>query len=130
MSENPNNGEQNAEKSGSQPFTNFVETILKNKEVSSVYGEPVTVEGKKVIPVAKIRAAGGGGGGNSRISQAAGHTNGGGGGGGLSVRPVGVYEIEGDKTRFLPAYDLNFIVLILSFLTFGMALIFKRLLKK
>lgn len=131
MVESQNSSEQNTEKSSTPPvFPDLVGAILKNKEVSSVYGDPVVLENKKVIPVARVRAIGGGGGGNSRISQAAGYANGGGGGGGLSVRPAGVYEIDGNKTRFLPAYDLNFIVLVLSLLTFGMALIFKKLLKR
>lgn len=131
MEENRTGREPDFEERSTQPsFAHLAGTILNNKEVSSVFGEPVILDGKKVIPVAKIRAAGGGGGGNSRISQASGHANGGGGGGCLSVRPVGVYEVDGNKTRFLPAYDLNLLVLMLSLLTFGMALIFKKILKK
>jgi Uncharacterized conserved protein len=130
LDENQTRNEQDSEKSAALPFTPFVGNILKNKEVSSVYGEPVSVDGKKVIPVAKIWAAGGGGGGNSRISETAGYANGSGGGGCHSIRPLGVYEIDGHKTRFLPAYDLNLLVLMLSLLTFGMALIFKKIVKK
>jgi hypothetical protein len=50
------------------------------------YGEPVQVDGRTVIPVARVRAAGGMGKG--------------GGGGGLNAEPVGFIEVAADGTRF------------------------------
>ena len=50
------------------------------------YGEPVQVDGRTVIPVARVRAVGGMGKG--------------GGGGGLNAEPVGFIEVAADGTRF------------------------------
>jgi hypothetical protein len=50
------------------------------------YGEPVQVEGRTVIPVARVRAAGG-------LGRRA-------GGGRLDAEPVGFIEVAADGTRF------------------------------
>jgi hypothetical protein len=50
------------------------------------YGEPVQVDGRTVIPVARVRAAGGFGKG--------------GGGGSLNAAPVGFIEVAAEGTRF------------------------------
>jgi hypothetical protein len=52
------------------------------------YGEPVRVDGRTVIPVARVRAAGGLG---PR-----------GGGGRLDATPVGFIDVSADGTRFEP----------------------------
>ena len=52
------------------------------------YGEPVHVEGRTVIPVARVRAAGG-------MGQR-------GGGGRLDAVPVGFIEVSQDGARFEP----------------------------
>jgi uncharacterized spore protein YtfJ len=70
-----------------------------------VIGEPYEKNGVTVIPVVTIR--GGGGGGDARTG-----TPGGAGGGiGLVARPVGAYVIRGDTVSWLPAIDINRIVL-------------------
>ena len=51
------------------------------------YGEPVQVDGRTVIPVARVRAAGG---------------RGGPGGGGLDTEPLGFIDITGGGARFEP----------------------------
>jgi len=50
------------------------------------YGEPVQVDGRTVIPVARVRAAGG-------LGR-------GGGGGGVNAEPVGFIEVAAEGTRF------------------------------
>jgi hypothetical protein len=50
------------------------------------YGEPVQVDGRTVIPVARVRAAG-------RMGR-------GWGGGGLKAEPVGFIEVAAEGTRF------------------------------
>lgn len=63
-----------------------------------VYGEPVSVGGKTILPVASIRYGFGGGSGARENSG----QHGGGGGGGLVAIPIGVVEITEAETRFLP----------------------------
>ncbi len=67
--------------------------------VKNVFGDPITVGDKTVIPVARIRyGLGAGGGGishdNSSGTDTAGGKSGGGGGGGMIATPKGVLEIS------------------------------------
>lgn len=77
------------------------ETILA-ANVKSVYGEPITAQGKTVIPVAKIMYGYGGGGGTGGVGDTKARGEGGGGGGGVRAIPVGVIEISDQQTRFVP----------------------------
>jgi uncharacterized spore protein YtfJ len=71
--------------------------------VKSVYGEPITAQGKTVIPVAKIAYGYGAGGGTGGVGDTKARGEGGGGGGGARAIPVGVIEISSDQqTRFVP----------------------------
>jgi uncharacterized spore protein YtfJ len=67
--------------------------------VQKVFGDPIVVEGKTVVPVARV-SYGFGAGGGSREERA-----GGGGGGGLRVEPAGVLEITATETRFIHFLD-------------------------
>lgn len=62
-----------------------------------VYGEPVSAEGRTIVPVAHIRYGFGVGSGKKM-----GDESGIGGGGGMVVVPVGVVEISREGTRFIP----------------------------
>jgi uncharacterized spore protein YtfJ len=95
--------------------------------VKTVFGEPYQVNGRTIIPVAKVcygfgLGAGRAGGkaedddaprpaprrrpsANAGTSAASGP--GGGGGGGVSVRPVAVLEIAGTETRVRPIVDVT-----------------------
>jgi hypothetical protein len=53
------------------------------------YGEPVVVDGRTIIPVARVRALGGG-------------HRGGPGGGGLNAEPLGFIDVTADGARFAP----------------------------
>lgn len=83
-----------------------VEHLQTSASVKTVYGAPITAEGKTVIPVAKVAygfGAGTGTGkpkkkGNGKVAVAA---EGGGAGGGVAARPVGVVEITGAETKFV-----------------------------
>jgi uncharacterized spore protein YtfJ len=69
--------------------------------VRSVYGDPVVVGDRTVIPVAQVGYAFGGGGGAKAESP-----NGGGGGGGrVSARPCGALEITPEGTPFIDFVD-------------------------
>ena len=63
-------------------------SIVDHAGTKTVFGEPVTLEGKTILPVAKVRYGFGGGSGRKGGEQ-----HGGGGGGGLVAKPVGVVEI-------------------------------------
>jgi uncharacterized spore protein YtfJ len=73
--------------------------------VKQVFGEPYEKGGVTVIPVA---AVGGGGGGTG---EQKGESKGGGGGFGMSARPAGVYVIKGDEVRWIPAFDMNRVIM-------------------
>ena len=62
-------------------------------------GQPYEKNGITVVPVAAVRGGGGGGGGPT-----------GGGGGGLEARPAGAFVIRGDSVKWVPAIDVNRIV--------------------
>jgi len=77
---------------------------LQTTGVRTIYGEPVSAEGRTIIPVARVAYGFGGGGGSSgqQVMQSrdlAGEGEG--GGGGVRAVPVGVIEITREQTRFL-----------------------------
>lgn len=85
-----------------------------------VYGEPYEKDGVTVIPAVSIRVAGGFGSGSGlrgrafgdeRAGATPGEGGGGGGGGTAHARPVGAYVIKEGKVTWLPAVDVNRIVL-------------------
>ena len=76
----------------------MAERVSASASVKNVYGDPVAVGERTVIPVAKVRYAFGGGGGNKSEREA------GGGGGNVSARPCGALEVTNAGTRFI-AFD-------------------------
>jgi uncharacterized spore protein YtfJ len=62
-----------------------------------VFGDPIHVEGKTVVPVAKVAYGFGGGA----------REEGGGGGGGVRAFPAGALEITPEGTRFIPFPDFR-----------------------
>jgi uncharacterized spore protein YtfJ len=91
----------------------FLETLADKLQTSAsvrtVFGEPIHALGKVIIPVARVAYGFGGGHGEAKPSSGEGsaaHTKldsrGGGGGGGVSVVPIGVVEVTGEATRFIP----------------------------
>jgi len=75
----------------------IVRSVVDHAGAKMVFGEPVTVEGKTILPVAKVRYGFGGGAGRKRDGE----QQGGGGGGGLVAKPVGLVEITESETRFI-----------------------------
>lgn len=85
-----------------------VEHLHASASVKTVYGEPVAIDGKTIIPVAKVAYGCCGGTGTKKTSaglegkaSVAGES-GEGAGGGLTAKPVGVVEISGEETKFVP----------------------------
>jgi uncharacterized spore protein YtfJ len=79
-----------------------------------VFGEPINKNGLTVIPVARVM--GGGGGGEGRMPESSDGTTaetsfGVGGGFGLSAQPAGVFVLKGEEVRWVPAIDVNRIVI-------------------
>jgi uncharacterized spore protein YtfJ len=79
--------------------------ILSQASVKAIYGEPVSVQGKTVIPVAKILYGYGAGAGTGGVGNTSARGEGGGGGGGVRAIPIGVIDITEKQTRFVPITD-------------------------
>jgi uncharacterized spore protein YtfJ len=76
--------------------------------VKNVYGDPVTVGARTVIPMAQVRYGFGGGGGGGKKDE----SDGGGGGGG--AKPTGVLEITPEGTRFIAFEDTRKLITALA----------------
>jgi uncharacterized spore protein YtfJ len=84
-----------------------VEHLQTTASVKTVYGEPVVSDGKTIIPVARVAFGFGGGGGHKKAEptegkEPAADEAGEGAGGGMTAKPVGVVEISGQDTKFIP----------------------------
>jgi len=73
-------------------------SIVERAGAKMVYGDPVTVGGKVVLPVAKVAYGFGGGWGANPEHR----RHGSGGGGGVMAKPLGVVEVTESETRFVP----------------------------
>jgi uncharacterized spore protein YtfJ len=80
-----------------QVLQDMADRVSAGASVKNVYGDPVVVGNRTVIPAAQIRYAFGGGGGHARGDAEAP----GGGGGRVSARPYGVVEVTPEGTRFI-----------------------------
>ena len=83
----------------------IVDRLQTSASVKTVYGEPIKVDGKTIVPVARIAYCFGMcscGKKGEEEQQGKDQQSCGGGGGGLSVRPAGVLEITEGETRFVP----------------------------
>lgn len=85
-------------------FQSLGDRVHSSASVKTVYGDPIVVEEKTIIPVARV--AYGFGGGLRSSNKGEGGTQqkdggGQGGGGGMAASPVGVVEITQEDTRFI-----------------------------
>jgi uncharacterized spore protein YtfJ len=78
------------------------ESIFGQVGVKAIYGEPISAQGKTVIPVAKLMYGYGAGAGTGGVGNSSAQGEGGGGGVGLRAVPVGVIEVSDQPTRFVP----------------------------
>jgi uncharacterized spore protein YtfJ len=79
-----------------QLLQGMAERVSASASVKNVYGDPVVVGTRTVVPAAQVRYSFGGGGGNKRDRE--------GGGGRVSARPCGALEVTPEGTRFI-AFD-------------------------
>lgn len=83
-----------------------LERLHDSAHVDSVYGDPVAVDGKTVVPVARVAYGFGGGFGSGTDDE--GETGeGGGGAGGARATPLGALEITDGETRFVRFSDAS-----------------------
>ncbi|MGD8627193.1 MAG: GerW family sporulation protein [Anaerolineae bacterium] len=95
------------------------DTIDKARDTAqwqAAFGQPQEIEGRTVIPVARVSYAFGFGFGQgtppaSEEGEATSVGEGGGGGGGASANPMGVIVVEGDEVSFRPIEDESRIAL-------------------
>jgi uncharacterized spore protein YtfJ len=80
---------------------NMSDAFAATASVKSVYGDPITVGEKIVVPVAEVRYGFGAGGGAKKDESGSGS----GGGGGVMAMPSGALEITPGGTRFIPFDD-------------------------
>ena len=86
-------------------LTAIIERIKATARVETIYGESRAVDGRSIIPVARLRYGFGGGGGQGPAPSEEGETEapgGGGGGGGVDLSPVGFLVISPEGERFVP----------------------------
>jgi uncharacterized spore protein YtfJ len=86
------------------------ESLGSTATVKSVFGEPIQVGDKTVVPVARVGYGFGGGFGAApkRLAKGEGEkSEGGGGGGGVLATPAGALEITADSTRFVLFTDFR-----------------------
>jgi uncharacterized spore protein YtfJ len=80
-----------------QLLESMAERVSASASVRNVYGDPVVIGNRTVIPAAQVRYGFGGGGGRPKGEEA----SGGGGGGRVSASPCGALEITPEGSRFI-----------------------------
>lgn len=111
------------------PIRSIFEKFSTTRDVSLVYGDPINLENKTVLPVAKVRYNVGGGsgydGGNPEENK---HQSGGEGSGGhFLIKPLGVYDITAKKTVYKPVVPLDLIFLLpLAVTTLALLVVSKK----
>lgn len=89
-----------------KPSAERVKPAARDPElVSRVYGEPIEIDGIKLIPVAAVHRCG---------RQSSGDEGGKCGCSCVSVRPVGLVVLRDGRVGWKPAFDVNRLVLMLA----------------
>lgn len=108
------------------PIRSIFEKFSREKDVSLIYGEPIIMDNKRVLPVAKVNYFVGGGGGGGFTDEQNASGQGEGAGGAFSIKPVGVYEITEENVKFKPILPINQLLTIFSIITLGLAFLLKK----
>jgi len=87
-----------------------IEGVRDSISVRRVFGDPQTVDGVTIVPVARVAGGAGAGGGRGGTDADDRTGDGFGTGFGLGVRPVGVYEVRDGQLRWRPTVDVDRIV--------------------
>ncbi|MBS1715116.1 MAG: hypothetical protein JST30_12350 [Armatimonadetes bacterium] len=93
-------------------------------DVNRVFGEPVVIGDRTLIPVARVSAGFGGGMGRKTGTDG----TAGGGGGGLEARPMGAIEVTKTGTKYVPVYDPGAVLSVAKAAVFGLffGMMFRR----
>ena len=81
-------------------FQELFRSLVNQAGAKSVFADPISSEGRTIVPVAKVRCGFGGGSGKKP-----GEKGEGGGGGGFVSKPLGYIEVSAQGTRFVPIID-------------------------
>ena len=92
-----------------EEMLNRIGQVHDRASVKTVFGEPFQVNGRTIIPVAKVQYGFGFGVGRSKEKEKEEEESGegGGGGAGVSIRPIAVLEITGQETKVKPVVDVT-----------------------
>lgn len=93
-----------------ESLTSAIRDLRESASVERVYGDPIEVDGRTVVPVARVAYGFGGGFGSAVAAENGGGDSdsgqrGAGGGGGAMARPLGALEITDRGTRFVRFTD-------------------------
>ncbi len=108
----------------SSPLLPLFEKFSKVRDVSLVYGDPIEMHGRTIIPVAQVKysVGAGAGGGYEKDPQSdnpsgmeGGHGEG--AGGSFQIKPLGIYDITAEKSVYRPIAPVELIVLVPLLLT-------------
>ena len=108
------------------PIRSIFEKFSREKDVSLIYGEPIIMDNKRILPVAKVNYFVGGGGGGGFTDEQNASGQGEGAGGVFSIKPVGVYEITEENVKFKPILPINQLLTVFSIITLGLAFLLKK----
>ena len=108
------------------PIRSIFEKFSREKDVSLIYGEPIIMDNKRILPVAKVNYFVGGGGGGGFTDEQNASGQGEGAGGAFSIKPVGVYEITEENVKFKPILPINQLLTVFSIITLGLAFLLKK----
>ena len=97
-------------------FTTISDKLKAGASINNVYGKPIEVAGKTIIPIAKVSYGFGAGAGEGPSEGEGGTASGGGGGGCVQAKPIAVLEITEGQTRVIPIIDFGRIAM-LGFVT-------------
>ena len=119
----------------SSPVLPIFEKFSTARDVSLIYGDPIEMHGRTIIPVAKVRYSVGAGAGSGyeyedEDSESPGFEEveggqGEGAGGSVSVTPVGIYDVTAERTVYRPIVPINLIIL-LPLMMAGLAFLMAR----
>jgi uncharacterized spore protein YtfJ len=84
-----------------ETLSSIIEELKAIASTKTVVGDPLTLDGKMVVPVSRIMVGFGVGGGEGEGAKKRGGFAGG-GAGGARIDPIGFIIIDGEKISFLP----------------------------